>query len=230
MFSFFDDEVFRSHPQDFLSSFNERIFIRQLTCFRIIHGEYINQFDCVHQRIPLCFHPEIHGVHHDEFRTLVNAFDHLFLELWHEVAEHEEFTVLVRIRDDRVEVKEHIQLRVECITGIHVDMILPGPEKRLLSFFNLKSFSRHSGLTELFNRFSRKIVADNGNKFNVFSKIRCGGARIGRRSANDFIRFSKWCFDGIKGHRSNHNQAHEFRILRQRYWNIQPKTEKGIKF
>ncbi len=120
VFAFLDDQVTRTHLEDLLRGLHERVFFGEQPGFAVVDGEDIDELDGFHERVPLRFHPEVHRVHDDQLGAGAHALDDFLLQLGHEVAEHEELAILVRIGNDRVEVEEHVQLGVERVAGVHI--------------------------------------------------------------------------------------------------------------
>ena len=137
MLTLFDDEELWSHGHDLLSTFYQAVLARHLARFFIVDGQDINAFQRFNEIVPTVVHPEIHGIKHYQFWTLWQLVQYLLLNRRHEVTEHQILRVFICIRNNRVKICQHIELRINGVARVHICMILTAPEKRLAVLDNL---------------------------------------------------------------------------------------------
>src|SRR5258708_39607578 len=144
-------------------------------------------------------------MHGDQLRALLHLLDHADLYRRRQVPQHQELTALVAVRNDRLEIPQHIQIRHQRIPGIHIQMIFPAPEKGFFIRNYFHSLQVYPAALQLLHFLLRKIIAYDGYLVNRLDKITSRISDISSGSPYDPIGLSERASDTSISHSSYNN-------------------------
>src|SRR5262245_46232644 len=131
----------------------------------------------------------------------------LHLHLRVDVAEKYIVGIAVRLRNDRVEVGEHVQAQVERVANVDVFVVAAAPIKRRAGFA-LESREVDTALLEEFDMLARKILSDDAHDANRREKTR-GDGKIRRRASEFAVYGARGRFDRVERDSPDDEDAHE---------------------
>src|SRR6202034_1484649 len=92
--------------------------------------------DHLNEGVPGNVDPEVHRVQGHELR-LAAPLEHAQLEVGLDLGQEQHVAVAGGRRKLRLEVLEHVELRVERLAGVQIPAVLAGPEERLAAGYAL---------------------------------------------------------------------------------------------
>ncbi len=131
-----DDENLRPEPANDAGGPDEIGFTGQLAGLGVIDDEQVDVGERCEEPVARAFDPEIHRVErHKPCRGLQSR---LTLELWIGVGEKQERNFASRVIELRIELRQHVELRIERVRRVQVVSVFSFPEEGLAARHSLE--------------------------------------------------------------------------------------------
>ncbi len=110
-------------------------------------------------------------------------------------------------REHRIESGEDVQLRVEGVRDLHVRVVAPRPEERLLTGDSLDVVDVDAARLEDRELLGPEVVADHADHPNVGEEA-CGEGEVRRSPAEDAIALAERGLECVERDRADHGDGH----------------------
>ena len=124
-----DDHRARAEGEDPAGRLDDVVLLGELARLGVVHEQEIHPLQRPEQALALRRDPEVHGVARDEPRS-ADLVEHGPLQIGVDVAEKDVLRVAIMGGQLRVELGEHVELRVEGVRGVEVELVAALPAER----------------------------------------------------------------------------------------------------
>jgi hypothetical protein len=157
VFAFLDDDVPGAARHDPSRRSHEVVFVRELPRFGVVERDEVDMLEQLEHVVATAFDPEVHRVASDEL-GFGHLRQHVELQSRIDVAQEHERRVAELCRDLRTKIREHTEMRLECLGHVQIVAVPAAPpERRALGALQSREVDRSRRKRAL--QFVDRVVA-----------------------------------------------------------------------
>ena len=123
------EQRLRPHLEDAARGGDDVALAREQLGLRVVDAQEIDFGEQLEQRGAIAVDPMVHRVGADELDRM-QLLEHARLQAGLDVREKHQLAVAVGLREARVELREHVELKIERVAHVHVFVVATAPAER----------------------------------------------------------------------------------------------------